>query len=66
MCADFLKPFPNVIRWFETCTHQPEFNKVLGDVKVAGGASASSPKKGAAAAPKKDEKKPAPKRKQMR
>lgn len=28
----YLKPFPNVVRWFQTCVSQPEFQQVVGDV----------------------------------
>jgi len=28
----FLKPYGNVVRWFNTCVNQPEFKKVIGDV----------------------------------
>jgi len=28
----YLKPFGNVVRWFQTCANQPEFKAVIGDV----------------------------------
>jgi len=31
----FREPFVNVVRWFTTCVHQPQFIKVLGEVKFA-------------------------------
>jgi len=30
----YLKPFTNVTRWFTTCVNQPEFKKVIGEVKM--------------------------------
>ncbi|XP_029846966.2 elongation factor 1-gamma [Ixodes scapularis] len=30
----FRAPYVNLNRWFDTLAHQPEFNKVLGDVKL--------------------------------
>jgi elongation factor 1-gamma len=29
---DYLKPFGNVVRWFQTCVNQPEFKAVIGEV----------------------------------
>ncbi|GKY91104.1 elongation factor 1-gamma [Mayamaea pseudoterrestris] len=55
---NFIKPFGNVMRWFNTCVNQPEFVQVVGKVTLckkellAKGQSA-----GGAAAPKKDAKK---------
>ncbi|CAJ1405331.1 unnamed protein product [Effrenium voratum] len=66
----FLKPFPNLMRWFKLCVSQPEFAKVLGKVAVPegqGGKEAKEGKEGKAkgekaeakAAPKKAAKKEA-------
>ena len=30
----YLKEFPNVVRWFQTCTSQPEFGQVVGKVTM--------------------------------
>ena len=30
----YLKPFPNVMRWFNTCVSQPEFIRVVGNVQL--------------------------------
>lgn len=30
----YLKPFGNVVRWFNTCVNQPEFKKVVGAVTL--------------------------------
>jgi len=30
----YLKPFGNVVRWFNTCVNQPEFKKVVGEVAL--------------------------------
>merc|ERR1712127_804931 len=30
----YLKPFGNVMRWFNTCVNQPEFKKVIGNVTL--------------------------------
>lgn len=35
MTAKFLAPFPNVLRWFNTCVNQPEFSAVLRKVEIA-------------------------------
>lgn len=32
--ADFRSSFPHVVRWFLTCVNQPNFNKVMGDIKL--------------------------------
>lgn len=29
----YLKPFPNLMRWFQLCVNQPEFKKILGRSK---------------------------------
>jgi elongation factor 1-gamma len=31
---DYLKPFGNVLRWFQTCVNQPEFKAVVGEVTM--------------------------------
>jgi elongation factor 1-gamma len=33
--ASYRKPFANVMRWFDTCVHQPQFQAVIGDVALA-------------------------------
>jgi elongation factor 1-gamma len=33
--AAFRGPFPNVMRWFDTCVHQPAFENVIGQVVLA-------------------------------
>jgi elongation factor 1-gamma len=33
MSAEFLEPFPNVRRWFDTCIHQKPFAAVLGELR---------------------------------
>eukprot|EP00434_Breviolum_minutum_P034318 symbB.v1.2.030370.t1/scaffold3260.1/size60085/2 len=33
----YLKPFPNLLRWFALCVNQPEFKKILGEVKIPSG-----------------------------
>jgi len=57
MDGAFRKPFPNVMRWFNTCVNQPEFLAVIGEVVLcetetqaptAAGGAAPAP---AAAAP---------------
>lgn len=60
----FLKPFANVVRWFQTCVNQPEFAAVVGKVEMckketmaAGQAAPAAPK---AAAKKKEKKAAAP------
>jgi len=30
----YLKPFPNLVRWFTTCVNQTEFKAVIGEVKM--------------------------------
>jgi len=54
----YLKPFVNVVRWFQTCVNQPAFTAVIGKVEMckkeltaAGQAKAPAPE-----APKKKEK----------
>ena len=32
--AAYLKPFPNVVRWFQGCVKQPEFVQVIGTMKM--------------------------------
>ena len=32
--AAYLKPYPNVVRWFQTCVNQPEFQQVVGVVTM--------------------------------
>ena len=55
---DYLKPFGNVVRWFQTCVNQPEFKAVIGEVVLckkelmAAGQEAPKVEK-----PKKEEKK---------
>ena len=31
---NYLKPYPNVVRWFTTCVNQPEFLAVIGQVNL--------------------------------
>jgi len=62
----FSAQFPNVLRWFNTCVHQPQFAKVIGAVTfateekkaprsaVAAGKKADSGKKGGDAGKKAD------------
>ena len=33
--AAYRKPFGNVMRWFDLCVHQPQFQAVVGDVVLA-------------------------------
>lgn len=61
----YLKPFGNVVRWFQTCVNQTEFQQVIGqvtmckkelmapgqDAAAAGGAKKDKKKEKAAAAP---------------
>jgi len=64
----YLKPFGNVVRWFNTCVNQPEFEKVVGKVALckkevlAAGQEApkAAGKKGGKAGKKKDKKAAAP------
>lgn len=36
LCApDYLKSFPNVVRWFTTCVNKPQMKRVLGEVVLA-------------------------------
>jgi elongation factor 1-gamma len=30
----FLAPYPNVVRWFEACVGQPEFEAVVGKIEI--------------------------------
>lgn len=56
----FLKPYGNVVRYFNTCVNQPEFKAVIGDVKMCAAenhAEGSPVKNAAPAAAKKGEKK---------
>jgi elongation factor 1-gamma len=67
--AEFRAPFPNVMRWFDTCVNQPNFQAVIGKVVLCskelttGGepiVTAQASKK----APKKEQKEKAPKKEQ--
>jgi elongation factor 1-gamma len=49
----YLKPFTNVVRWFNTCVNQPEFKNVIGECNLAKEEMLAP---GAPAAPKKEEK----------
>merc|ERR1712159_758960 len=71
----FCKSYPNLMRWFSTCSSQPEVSKVLGNITLGGGKGKGAPKeavpkKEAAskkeAAPKKEEKKAAPKKEEKK
>ena len=31
---NYLKPYGNVVRWFQTCVNQPEFQQVVGQVAM--------------------------------
>jgi len=65
--AAFCQPFPNLVRWFNTCMAQAEFSKILGKIEIGGAAKGkggaapkkeqASPKGSPKAAPKKEEKK---------
>jgi len=55
----YLKPFPNLLRWFALCVNQPEFKKILGEVKIPSGEAGKAPTKDA---PKKEAAKEAPKK----
>ena len=64
---NYLKAFPNVVRWFTTCVNQPAFIAVIGQVTMAksemtavGQAAAPAP-----AAPVKQEKKKKEKKKEV-
>ena len=36
LCApDYLKSFPNVVRWFTTCVNKPQMKRVLGEAPLA-------------------------------
>uniref|UniRef100_A0A7S2VCF3 GST C-terminal domain-containing protein n=1 Tax=Entomoneis paludosa TaxID=265537 RepID=A0A7S2VCF3_9STRA len=32
--GNYLKPYQNVVRWFQTCVNQPEFQQVVGVVAM--------------------------------
>jgi len=32
--AAYLKPYPNVVRWFQHCVQQPEYKQVVGNVSM--------------------------------
>jgi elongation factor 1-gamma len=32
---EYAAQYPNVLRWFNTCVHQPQFEKIIGEVKFA-------------------------------
>jgi len=53
----FLKSFPNVTRWFQTCVNQKNFSKVLGAVTLASSSGSAAAAKGG----KEESKKPAKK-----
>ncbi len=58
----FAKDFPAVTRWFMTLVHQPQFDKVMGEVEMAKEPMKYDSKKSpAAAAPKKESKPEQPK-----
>jgi len=60
----FLKGFPNVTRWFQTCINQKNFHKVLGTVTAASGAAKPAKKETASAEGEEgDEEAAAPKKK---
>lgn len=69
----YLKPFGNVVRWFQTCVHQPEFSAVVGEVtmckkEVTAAGQEAAPAKKEQQSKKKDKKEkaapaPAPKKK---
>lgn len=70
--AAYRKPFPNVMRWFDLCVHQPQFQAVVGDValcktELTSGAApitnSSNAKKGGKGGDKKEKKEKAPKEK---
>jgi hypothetical protein len=57
----FRKPYPNVTRYFLTLVNQPEFKKVLGEVKLAKETMKyTPPKKESKPEQPKKESKPAP------
>lgn len=67
----FRKPYVNVNRWFTTIIHQPEFKKIVGEVKLAdkpvnetalASQSTSAPTTVKVENPKKEKKEPAPKK----
>jgi len=65
MDAKFRAPFPNVMRWFNTMVHQPQFLAVVGQVVLctaetpapSAGGAAAAPAPKAAAAPAEEGKK---------
>ncbi len=50
--------YPSVIRWFNTCVHQPEFSAVIGEVTLCKTPLVAAASSAAASAGKKDDKKP--------
>ena len=60
--AVFRAPFPNVMRWFETCVNQPHFQAVIGQVVLckaeltSGGEAIVTPTEAAGGSKKKDKK----------
>uniref|UniRef100_A0A7S4F181 Elongation factor 1-gamma n=1 Tax=Chrysotila carterae TaxID=13221 RepID=A0A7S4F181_CHRCT len=54
--AEYLKPFPAVVRWFTTCVNQPEFTAVIGTTTLCAGAPAAAAPAPAAKAEKKADK----------
>jgi elongation factor 1-gamma len=66
--AKYRGPFPNVMRWFDTCVNQPAFSAVIGTVVLATkentssvGATAGASAPAAATAAPKEKKEKAPK-----
>jgi len=57
----FRKPFTNVLRWFSTLIHQPNFKQVLGEVEMATTMASAE-----GAAEKSEEEKPEKKEKQKK
>jgi len=70
----FRAPYGNLNRWFMTCVNQPQFKKVLGEVKMAESMAQFDnkkfaelhPKPGKKDAPKKEGNKDAPKKEQKK
>jgi elongation factor 1-gamma len=57
----YLKPYGNVVRWFQTCVNQPEFQQVVGQVAMCKkelAAAGQETKKTSGGSSKKSEKKP--------
>jgi elongation factor 1-gamma len=50
---NYLKPYGNVVRWFNTCVNQPEFQQVIGQVTLCK-KELTAPGQGAPSAGKKD------------